>query len=217
MNKNFPIFLVALAACLTLTSCAKQEIKTVTTTDAENVEQVIDAEVEELNLDESIINWAGYKITGSSHEGTLKLKQGEILTNEGELVGGSFVIDMTTLENTDLEGGTKEKFEDHMQAEDYFDIANHPEAKFEITKIIPTQETNVTHTIFGNLELKGASKNISFKANVQAIEDEFGVTADFNLKRSDWNIGHSSEQSILDELKDNALKNEFNIKLDLKG
>lgn len=218
MNKNFPVFILALAACLTLTSCAKQEVKTVTTTDAENVEQVVDANVVEINDEESLINWEGYKIIGSSHIGTLELKEGEILTNEGELVGGSFLIDMESLEVTDLEGGAKESFEGHMSQEDYFDTTNFPEAKFEITKVLPTQETDVTHTVFGNLTIKDTTKNISFKANVEGLDsDDVSVTADFNLNRSDWNIGHSDEQSIIDELKDNALKPEFNLKLNIKS
>ena len=79
------------------------------------------------------------------------------------------------------------------------------------------KETNITHTIFGNLTIKDITKNISFKANVQGLqENNPTVTADFNLNRQDWEIGHSNEQSILDELKDNALRPEFNVKLDIQ-
>ena len=42
------------------------------------------------------INWTGYKVTGQ-HSGTLALKSGSIDLQDGQLVGGEFVVDMTSL------------------------------------------------------------------------------------------------------------------------
>jgi len=52
---------------------------------------------------ESSVKWKAYKVAGS-HEGTIGLSQASLDFKKDELVGGSFVIDMTTIECTDLEG-----------------------------------------------------------------------------------------------------------------
>ena len=45
--------------------------------------------VKEINVADSVVKWTGYKVTGQ-HEGTIMLKQGALIYNDSELVGGKF-------------------------------------------------------------------------------------------------------------------------------
>ena len=71
----------------------------------------------------SNIKWIGSKVT-ESHYGTINIDRGVLQINEeGELVGGEFVIDMNSLLCTDIENEIyKKKLEDHLKDEDFFDV-----------------------------------------------------------------------------------------------
>lgn len=220
MNKNFPLFIIALVAVFTLTSCAKETRTTVTTTDAENIEVTIEANTLPINLETSLVTWNGYKsLVDTEHEGTIKLNQGELLLDEeNQLVGGNFTLDMTTLDNSDLSGAMKEGLLGHLNSAEFFDTENYSTATFQITKVLPIQENGATHQVSGNLTIKDISKNITFKANATNLDTEnVSVTADFNINRQNWSLGHSEEASVLDQVKDNAIKNEVRVRLDIKS
>lgn len=219
MNKNYQLFLVAIAAVFTLTSCATPK-DTVETTDAQDTTEV-EAMAVAINTDESLITWNGYKsLVDTEHEGTISLSNGNFLINSSdELVGGEFTLDMTTITNTDLEDGAmKDGLLGHLNSEEMYDTANYPEGKFEITKVMPIQENGATHQISGNLTLKGTTKNITFKSNITGLDtEEIQATADFNIDRQLWGIGHSEDPSVLDQVKNNALQNELRIRLDIQS
>ena len=61
------------------------------------------ANSKEVNTSTSQIIWKARKVTGS-HEGTVKLKSGNLEFNNGVLTGGRFEIDMTSIAVTDLSG-----------------------------------------------------------------------------------------------------------------
>ena len=57
-------------------------------------------------ITKSQVVWKAYKVTGS-HSGSVSLKSGNLTFDGNKLSGGSFIIDMTTLACTDLEGDYK--------------------------------------------------------------------------------------------------------------
>ena len=67
-----------------------------------------------INVEDSIVKWIGYKVTGQ-HEGTIKLKEGELKFNNNDLIDGTFVMDMSTINTTDLEGGSKNRLDGHLK------------------------------------------------------------------------------------------------------
>ena len=54
------------------------------------------------NKNNSTIIWTGSKPTGS-HTGNVSLKNGHLTFDHGHLVGGNFVIDMSSVTCTDIE------------------------------------------------------------------------------------------------------------------
>ena len=99
----------------------------------------------------STITWKGYKVTGS-HEGTVKVREGNLKVDHGTLVGGSFTIDMTSLACTDLEKGQgAEKLVGHLASPDFFNTKEHTTAKFDITKTVAYADNE--YKIVGNLTI----------------------------------------------------------------
>ena len=87
----------------------------------------VDVEKKDIKVENSKLVWKGYKVAGS-HEGTIAIKSGSLSFSDEKLVGGEFVVDMTTLVSTDLEGGYKGKLEGHLKSDDFFGVANFPTA-----------------------------------------------------------------------------------------
>ena len=65
-------------------------------------------ETKTINTEESTVVWTGKKVTGQ-HTGTIKIASGNLDFEEGALVGGTFIIDMTSIACTDLEGKSAAK------------------------------------------------------------------------------------------------------------
>ena len=155
----------------------------------------------------SELAWTGRKVSGQ-HHGTVGLKSGSMTIADGQLTGGNFVADLTTIHDLDLEGEYKEKLEGHLKSADFFDVENHPEATFDITAVVPASEAGVV-TVSGNLSIRGVSKNISFDAHIQeATDTSFSATADFNIAREDWGVNYAGKA-------DDLISKEINLKVTL--
>jgi polyisoprenoid-binding protein YceI len=172
----------------------------------------------------SLITWYATKANGA-HTGTFKIKEGSLSEKDGNLTGGSFTIDVTTITDLDLVADTanKNKLEGHLKSPDFFDIAKYPTAKFEITGVEPFKFDSVankdlvmkdaTHTIKGNLTLKDSTKNISFPAKVSVAGDKITAQADFNIDRTDWGLNYKGPNNPADWF----IRKNVNLKLDITG
>ena len=87
-----------------------------------------------VNVAESKVTWFGKKVTGE-HSGTIKLASGALEFKNDKLVGGSFEMDMNSIENTDLENQEyNQKLVGHLKSDDFFGVESHPKASLVITK-----------------------------------------------------------------------------------
>ncbi|MBR9922511.1 MAG: YceI family protein [Bacteroidetes bacterium] len=165
-----------------------------------------------VNTQESVINWQAYKVTGQ-HEGTLGLKSGALDMQDGTLKGGSFVIDMSSINVTDLEGSYKDKLEGHLHSDDFFSTSTHPTASFKITNVV-SRGTPGDYKITGDLTIKGITKAIKFNANVTEVGNQKIATADITVDRSEFNVRYGSG-SFFDNLGDNTIYDEFDLSVKL--
>jgi len=79
-----------------------------------------------------------FKIDTENSNGDLMLKSGKLFAKD-DGISGSFVIDMATINTLDLEGDYKTDLDGHLSAPDFFDVENHPTAKFKLTKMTPVR------------------------------------------------------------------------------
>lgn len=112
----------------------------------------------------STINWKGTMLGIKSHHGTVNLTEGKLAVKGGQVQAGGFNVDLNSMAPLDSayapEGskqGTKTMLIGHLQSADFFDVANFPNASFEITSV----EGN---TATGNLTVRG-------KTNEEKVTD----------------------------------------------
>jgi polyisoprenoid-binding protein YceI len=82
----------------------------------------------------------------------------------------------------------------HLRENSYFDVKNHPRIQFVSTKVTASAKAGVLQ-IFGTLELKGASKEISFPFTATPVEGGYKFQGEFKINRRDFQIGGSSTLS----------------------
>ena len=94
--------LIALVALSTiLVSCNGEKKEKVVVKEEVKVEKT--AIVTNVDLTTSMMTWKGTKPTGA-HNGTVALKSGGLVVENGVLKEGEFVIDMSTIKNLDMAG-----------------------------------------------------------------------------------------------------------------
>jgi hypothetical protein len=71
------------------------------------------------NIDntQSQITWTGREVSTSSHYGTLDFVSGTFEISNGSIVNGQFIVDMTSINNQDMEGDSKARFADQPSSE----------------------------------------------------------------------------------------------------
>ncbi len=156
----------------------------------------------------STVVWKGYKVTGA-HQGTIALKSGSLEFDGEKLTGGSFVMDMVSIENTDMEGEYKGKLEGHLKSDDFFGVANHPTATLNFKKVKMTGKNS--YKVTANLTIKGITNTVQFDLSV------YGNKANASLKidRTEFDVRYGST-SFFDGLKDKAIYDEFDLIADLE-
>ncbi|QQS30846.1 MAG: YceI family protein [Sphingobacteriales bacterium] len=174
-----------------------------------------------VDVQQSNVLWVGTKPTGR-HNGSFNIKEGKAIVANGQLTGGNFIIDLSTI--TVLDEGMNEdsraKLTNHLKDADFFEISQFPTSQFDITTVQPIAEGQATtqnnepaptHNITGNLTLKGITKSISFPATVSLSEAGLMAKANFNIDRSNWGITYRNDQS----LGDRFIRPEVNISINL--
>lgn len=73
-----------------------------TSTEVETEVEEVEAVTYTLDKESSSLGWAAQMSPEYGHTGTVEIKSGSITMEGDELTGGSFVIDMTTIQSTDL-------------------------------------------------------------------------------------------------------------------
>lgn len=169
--------------------------------------------VVDADITSSIVTWKGYKVTGS-HEGTIDLKSGSLdYDTDGNLTGGTVVIDMTSLSCTDLSGKSAEKLVGHLQSDDFFGVANYPTATLVITDV-SAKGTPGDYKVTADLTIKETTESVKFYAHVEEQDGKRVATADLKIDRTDYDVRYGSG-SFFDNLGDKTIYDEFDINVTL--
>ena len=162
----------------------------------------------EIKVEKSKVIWKGYKVTGS-HEGTIALQSGNLTFEADKLVGGEFVIDMTTITNTDLDGDNKGKLEGHLKSDDFFGVTTFPTATLVFKDVKSTGKNS--YAVTGDLTIKGIKNPVSFDISIYGSK----ATASVKIDRTKFDVRYGST-SFFDNLKDKAIYDEFDLVTDLE-
>ena len=164
--------------------------------------------VQEVKVETSSVTWKGYKVTGS-HIGNIDLKQGALEFKDGNLVGGEFIIDMSTIESTDLEGDYKAKLEGHLKSDDFFGVESYPTAKLVFNKVKSTGKNS--YEVTADLTIKEKTNPVTFDISIYGNK----ATANIKIDRTKFDVRYGST-SFFDDLQDKAIYDEFDLITDLE-
>ena len=166
-----------------------------------------------LVLDSQGIIWTGQKLTGS-HSGKLNFADANIEVKENKMVGASFVVDMTSMKNTDLDEDGAAKLIGHLTSDDFFGIKEHPTANFVSTNIEAGEEDN-TYNVTGDMTIKGVTNSETFLVYFEARGKAYAANADIMIDRTKYNVKYGSGK-FFENIGDKAIYDEFNLKINIE-
>ena len=176
MKKIFTsIVLISIAACNTNTSqgdnTSTHGVKTL-----DNVYTLL--------TDQSSITWKGRELSTKVHYGTLNFVSGEFEVVDGLISNGQFVVDMTSINNQDMQGDRKARLEGHLKSDDFFSVETYQTATLSIasSKIISDGKWNV----FGELTIKNYTHPVSFE--MTRLEEAWSAILIFDRSKYDVNF-----------------------------
>ena len=169
----------------------------------------VNAQTKKVDAAKSTISWVGKKVTGQ-HEGTVNLKEGNLIFKSKKVVGGNFTVDMTSMTTTDLKAGQgKEKLDGHLKSEDFFGTEKFQSATL-VFKSIGENSTGV-YSVTADLTIKGVTNSVNFELTVSAN----AANAKLSIDRTKFGIKYGSK-SLADTIADRAIDDEFELTVALK-
>lgn len=159
--KKVTLLLSAFALSFAVISCGGnaegENAKDETKADAQKEEKERASTTGTLTADttKSFVHWKGTMVGVYSHEGNVKLTKGFLEMDNGEVVGGEFTVDMSSMEPTDEnynpeEGKTPEKLVGHLSSDDFFAVTEYPTATF-----VVKSADREAKTLTGDLTIRG--------------------------------------------------------------
>ncbi|HZL12127.1 MAG TPA: YceI family protein [Prolixibacteraceae bacterium] len=162
---------------------------------------------QKIDAAKSSVKWLGKKI-GGEHGGTIGVKEGKLVVENGKITGGKVVIDMTSIVDTDLtDAGYNAKLIGHLKSDDFFSVATFPTSELVITK---DENSGNTHVLSGNLTIKGITNPASFTATSEKDGTNTIYKGTLTIDRSKYNVRYGSK-SFFDNLGDKVIMDEFTL------
>jgi len=215
------LFLSLVLGSLVLTTSCKKEKEVPQGTSGTESAATTDGVKYTADIKESVVNWFGSK-PGTTHSGTIQLKEGFVMVKDSSIVSGRFFIDMNTITVTDLkpEDG-KADLENHLKGlgdkkkkDHFFNVSKYPTSDFKITRVEQVEGKTI---IYGNLHIKGIIKNVNFPATVSITDKEVIIDSEkLVLNRTYFDVKYASK-SLFGDLKDKFINDEIEIQVKVKA
>ncbi len=151
----------------------------------------------------SVVNWAGERIVGNAHSGTVQIETGFALVKDDMLVGGEAIIAMATIV------GDNEKAVGHLKTADFFDVEAFPTSKIVITDVTTNDSGAIIAT--ADLTIKGVTNEIEFPI---VVGDNGQWMMDITIDRTLWGIKYDSGK-FFSEIGDKAIRDEITFDITL--
>jgi len=216
MKSNFFKFFT-LIAFITFSSCGDKAKEANTTETKDAAVAKSSSTSYKVSTEKSTIEWQGSKPTGT-HNGIISLSAGKLNISDGSIVGGKFIIDMSSIVVQDIpaEEEGNQKLTTHLKSNDFLDVESFPNAIFEVTDM---KNVEGKLMLSGNLTIKETTNNISFPVAISFNEKNSDLTLTsetFTIDRSKWHVKYGSK-SFFDNLGDKFINNDIELKIKLSA
>jgi polyisoprenoid-binding protein YceI len=171
------------------------------------------SETQKVDPTKSTMKWHAEKVTGK-HEGTVKILGGTITLEGSNIIGGNVDVDMTTIDNTDMQGEYHDKLVGHLKSDDFFGTTTFPKATLVIKKVVTISDKKgaENYNVTADITIKGITKEVTFPAIIVIGKTEVVANAEININRTNFGIKYGSK-SFIDNIGDKAINDEFNLKV----
>jgi polyisoprenoid-binding protein YceI len=162
-----------------------------------------------IDTKETVVTWKGSSVEGA-HTGYVYISKGELMIENGQLMGGTVEVDMSTIEGDDHRSDNN--LIQHLKDPDFFDVKKFPISIIAITKVASINDED--KEITGNLTIKGITQPVSFPAKMEDKDGVVKANGKLVIDRTLWGIRYNSGK-FYDNLADKTISDsiEFNIKI----
>jgi polyisoprenoid-binding protein YceI len=128
----------------------------------------------------------------------IRVFDGRVGLEADRVTGVAFAADVASIEST------KERLTAHLKKEDFLWVEKYPHATFVSTEVKDGSTTaGFTHTITGNLTIRGKTKQVSFPANIEVSAAVVTARSEFVVNRQDFDVRYPGKPDDL--VQDNVV------------
>lgn len=161
-----------------------------------------------VNTQQSSVKWNGKKVTGE-HYGSINFKSGTLQVKDGQVSGGTFEMDMTSITVEDItDENTNGRLKGHLKSDDFFSVEAHPVSKLNITGV--KKLSGNEYEFSGNLTIKAITHPVTFKATTSVIGNTLKAEGIMVVNRARYDIKFRSA-SFFQNLGDNLIYDDFTL------
>lgn len=143
----------------------------------------------------STIHWIATEMRGTvQRTGNIRFQDGFLLLSDQKLVGGKLIVDMKTMDVTDMpahETVARRNLINHLMDDDFFAVHSFPLSVLEIGNVQKAAGNGLNVT--ADLTIRGITRQISF--DVSRTVNGFETMIEIN--RLEWNVAYQG--SLLDK------------------
>jgi polyisoprenoid-binding protein YceI len=175
------------------------------------------ADVFKIDPTASKVEWLAGKKVGDTHNGEIKIKDGEIRAEKGKFTSANIVVDMKTISNVDLKGNPvfQKKLVDHLSNEDFFNVTKFPESTFKLVSLTPKAGSKDDYVVKGELTMLGKTEAIEFPAKITTDKNTVTGTAKVKVERLKWGLQYGSGSLFKSLTADKIINDTFDLNLSL--
>lgn len=156
---------------------------------------------------------------GKNHPGTFSLSEGTLSVADNKVSGGQFTVNIQSMKVEEEGDMFQNKLKPHLLGADFFDAEKNPTAKFEITSIAPYTASagdssvvaGANYTVSGNFTLKGSTKNVTFPAQIEVLDNSISAKANFDIDRTDWGMNYGNDKGLGDKFISETVNIQLNL------
>lgn len=199
------ILALSLAASLVLPTTLLAQKKTTTKAPAEMALKI--------NQAQSNVKWTGFKKTGSSHNGSVTIKEGQIKMVDGLVTAGNLLLDMQSITVLDIPAtdSMNAKLTGHLKDADFFDVAKHNTAQLVIKS---SKKTADQIEVMGDLTIRGKTQPVTIPVTVSQTGKTVKATGSLKIDRTQFGIQYASA-NFFKLAADKIIEDQFELSFDL--
>ncbi len=162
----------------------------------------------DLNIVDHTIRWTG-ETPVKYHTGLLSPKAfSASIAGDGTIESLSVVLDMNSIDVTDLEGRSRDRLTSHLKSEDFFLVSEYPEASF----VMQAYKNGKMH---GTITIRGIAQQIAIPVKVSGSPASgWNLSGKFAFNRQNFNVNYANS-GIIGLAKDKIIDDEIQLEIEL--